>query len=382
MQRSKFMKKTAIIAEYNPFHNGHLYQAKTARIETDADAMIAIMSAQFTQRGEPAAFDKWSRAAAAVKTGAIDLVIELPTCYGVQRADRFASAAVAIAEQIGCQTLSFGSESGDADAIRRAAHAGIEATPAYHDALQHALKAGKSSAKASSEAFAALYPTFDLTLPNNILAYHYAKAARTLSLHTVKRLGAGYHDTGVSDVMSATGVRAHYLETGSVRAVPEATRALFQQTSMAHWSLYWPVLQFKLRTIPKSELEQLVGIDASLSPRLIEAGLAPTFEQAMSGLLTRRYTRTAIQRALVSVLIHWKRDELPERFDEVPYVRPLAFNAIGRSVLKDIKKTVPLVSKYQSDLAFEARVTEAYRLPLGNRSLLEHMQTPQFIDSK
>lgn len=376
------MKKTAIIAEYNPFHNGHLYQAKAARNETGADAIIAIMSAQFTQRGEPAAFDKWSRAAAAVKAGAIDLVIELPTCYGVQRADRFASAAVAIAEKIGCETLSFGSESGDADAIIQAAHAGVESSPAYHDALQRALKAGKSPAKASSEAFAALYPSFDLTLPNNILAYHYAKAARSISLHTVPRLGAGYHDTSVSDVMSATGIRAYYQTSGTVRAVPEATRALFKRDEMAHWSLYWPVLQFKLRTTPKSELERLVGIDASLSPRLIEAGLAPTFEQAMDGLLTRRYTRTAIQRALVSVLIHWRRDELPERFDDVPYVRPLAFNTIGRSVLKDIKKLVPLVSKYQSDLAFEARVTEAYRLPLGNRSLIEHMQTPQFIVSK
>lgn len=376
------MKKTAIVAEYNPFHNGHLYQAKIARTETGADAIIAIMSAHFTQRGEPAAFDKWSRAAAAVEAGAIDLVIELPTRYGVQRADRFASAAVSLAEQIGCQTLSFGSESGDTDAILQAAHAEVESSPAYQTALRHALKSGKSPAKASSEAFATLYPAFDLTLPNNILAYHYAKAARSISLHTVVRIGAGYHDTSVSDVMSATGIRALYQTTGTVRAVPEATSSLFRRAEMVHWSLYWPVLQFKLRTTPKSELEQLVGIDASLSPRLIEAGLAPTFEQALNGLLTRRYTRTAVQRALVSVLIHWKRDELPKRFDEVPYVRPLAFNTIGRSVLKDIKKMVPLVSKYQSDLAFEARVTEAYRLPIGNDSLLEHMQTPQFIVSK
>lgn len=376
------MRKTAIIAEYNPFHNGHLHQAERARIETDADAVIAIMSAQFTQRGEPAAFDKWSRAKAAVQTGAIDLVIELPTCYGVQRADRFASAAVSIAERMRCQTLSFGSESGDITAVKRAAFANIEATPAYQTAIKEALDNGRSSAKASSEAFGSLYPDFDLTLPNNILAYHYAKAAKTIELHTIRRLGAGYHDPSVSDVMSATGVRAHYLEAGTVRAVPDATRTLFQDVTMAHWSLYWPVLQYKLRTTPKDVLEQLVGIDSSLSPRLIQAGLEPTFEQALGRLLTRRYTRTAIQRALVSVLLHWRHDELPERFDEVPYVRPLAFNAIGQAVLKGIKKDVPLMSKYHPDLAFEARVTEAYRLPLGNRSLVEHVQTPQFIDSK
>ena len=382
MQRSNFMRKTAIIAEYNPFHNGHLHQAERARIETDADAVIAVMSAQFTQRGEPAAFDKWSRARAAVQTGAIDLVIELPTRFGVHRADRFASAAVAIAERVRCQTLSFGSESGDISAVTRAAAADIEATPAYQTALKEALDQGRSPAKASSEAFGSLYPDFDLTLPNNILAYHYAKAATSIELHTIRRLGAGYHDPSVSDVMSATGVRAHYLESGMVRAVPDATRALFQDNPMAHWSLYWPVLQYRLRTTPKDVLEQLVGIDSSLSPRLIQAGLEPTFEQALARLLTRRYTRTSIQRALVAILIHWRQDELPERFDDVPYVRPLAFNTIGRTVLNDIKKDVPLLSKYHPVLAFEARVTEAYRLPLGNRSLVEHMQTPQFIDSK
>ncbi len=382
MQRSNFMQKTAIIAEYNPFHNGHLFQAKTARLETGAEAVIAVMSGQFTQRGEPAAFDKWSRARAAVETGAIDLVIELPTRYGVQRADRFASAAVAIAERVGCQTLSFGSESGDATAICQAASADVESTPAYRQAFQEALQSGKSPAKASSEAFSALYPAFDLTLPNNILAYHYAKAARTIQLHTVERLGAGYHDTGLADIMSATGVRAHYLEEGIVRAVPLATRALFRQRTMAHWSTYWPVLQYKLRTTPQPVLDELVGIDASLSPRLIEAGIEPSFERALGKLQTRRYTRTAIQRALVSVLIHFQRSELPDRFDDVPYVRPLAFNGVGRLVLKDIKKTVPLLSKYHPDLAFEARVTEAYRLPLGDESLREHVQTPQFIDSK
>lgn len=376
------MQKTAIIAEYNPFHNGHLYQAERARIETGADAVIAVMSAQFTQRGEPAAFDKWSRAKAAVETGAIDLVVELPTRYGVQRADRFASAAVSIAERMHCQTLSFGSESGDIHAVISAASANIEATPAYQTALKNALANGNSSAKASSEAFGALYPEFDLTLPNNILAYHYAKAATSIELHTIRRLGAGYHDPSVSDVMSATGVRAHYLESGMVRGVPDATRTLFQDNSMAHWSLYWPVLQFKLRTTPKVVLEQLVGIDSSLSPRLIQAGVEPTFERALARMLTRRYTRTAIQRALVSVLIHWRREELPERFDDVPYVRPLAFNPIGRSVLKQIKKEVPLISKYHTDLEFEARVTEAYRLPLGNQSLIEYTQTPQFIASK
>ena len=376
------MQKTAIIAEYNPFHNGHFYQAETARTETGADAVIAIMSAQFTQRGEPASFDKWQRAKAAVKSGAIDLVVELPTRYGVQRADRFAAAAVSIAEQLRCQTLSFGSESGDVTAIEHAAHAEVEQTSTYQHALQNALQEGKSPAQASSLAFHEVYPAFDLTRPNNILAYHYAKAAKSIKLHTVKRLGADYHELSVMDVMSATGIRAHYLETGEARAVPASTREMFAGAPMNHWSNYWPVLQYKLRTTPANLLVQLVGIDASLAPRLIQAGLEPTFERALATVATRRYTRTAIQRAFVAVLLHWTKEELPSRFDEVPYIRPLAFNETGRHVLRDVKKDIPLLSKYDDRLAFEARVTEAYRLPLQNNLLIEHQQRPQFISSK
>ncbi|MCT4787640.1 nucleotidyltransferase family protein [Exiguobacterium aestuarii] len=376
------MQKTAIIAEYNPFHNGHFYQAQTARQETGADVMIAIMSAQFTQRGEPASFDKWKRAIAAVESGAIDLVVELPTKYGVQRADRFATSAVSIAEQLRCQTLSFGSESGDVDAIVHAAQSNVEESPLYKEALHQALQEGHSSAQASSRAFHTVYPSFDLTRPNNILAYHYAKAAKTIQLHTVKRLGADFHDTSLTDVMSATGIRAHYLDTGEVRAVPASTEAMFRTQSMTHWELYWPVLQYKLRTLPLHTLTELVGIDASLAPRLKRAGLETSFDAALTAVSTRRYTRTSIQRAFVSVLLHWLKDDVPTRFDDVPYVRPLAFNEIGRMALRDVKKELPLLSKYDERLDFEARVTEAYRLPLHNDALIEHRQRPQFISSK
>lgn len=376
------MQKTAIIAEYNPFHNGHYYQAQTARHETGADVMIAIMSAQFTQRGEPASFDKWKRAKAAVESGAIDLVIELPTQYGVQRADRFAKASVSIAEQLRCQTLSFGSESGDIDAILHAARSHVEETSRYKEALQEALHEGHSSAQASSRAFRTVYPSFDLTRPNNILGYHYAKAAKTIQLHTVKRLGADYHDPSLMDVMSATGIRAHYLDTGEVRAVPASTEAMFRTRPMTHWEHYWPVLQFKLRTLPLHTLTELVGIDASLAPRLKQAGVEPSFERALAVVSTRRYTRTAIQRAFVAVLFHWLKAEAPTRFDEVPYVRPLAFNDLGRHALRDMKEDVQLVSKFDARLDFEARVTEAYRLPLQDDALIEHRQRPQFISSK
>lgn len=376
------MQKTAIISEYNPFHNGHFFQAETARRETEADAIIAVMSGHFMQRGEPASFDKWRRARAAVESGAIDLVVELPTRFAVQRADRFAKAGVALAEMLGCQALSFGSESGQIDAIQRAVHADVESSATYQLAMKEGLARGLSSAKASSLAFSRVHPEFDLSQPNNILGYHYAKSTSSMALHTVKRIGAGYHETRQDAIMSATGIRAHYLQTGETRAVPDATRDMFQRVPMNHWENYWPMLQYKLRTTPLDVLTQLVGIDSSLAPRLIRAGLENSFADAMHVVSTKRYTRTAIQRAFVSVLLHWQQAELPKRFDDITYIRPLAFNETGRHVIREMKSSVDFVNTYDARLEFEARVTEAYRFPINQTRLIEHRQTPAYIDSK
>ncbi|MBE5869697.1 MAG: nucleotidyltransferase family protein [Lachnospiraceae bacterium] len=228
------MTITAIIAEYNPFHNGHAYQLQKARELTGADALIVIMSGNFVQRGEPAIVNKYTRAQSALENGA-DLVIELPVCYACGSAEFFARGAVSVLNKLGCvDYLCFGSESGELTLLDKIADILIKEPAAYKDSLKAALKQGKSYPSArkaalkdyigsqqadrlissaddtSPSVFAAMFSVpcdadettgTDLSImdtPNNILALEYVKELKrsgsTIRPVTLKRLGSAYHN--------------------------------------------------------------------------------------------------------------------------------------------------------------------------------------------
>jgi len=199
------MITVGIICEYNPFHNGHLYQIETVKKEFGANcAIIAIMSGNFVQRGEPAVLDKWSRTRAALQ-GGVNLVIELPAVYATGSAERFADGGVALAAACGlCDYLVFGSESGDLESLD--AIAGILAfePPAYQQSLKACLDLGlsfpASRAKALQDADPSLQAGLLLGTSNNILAVEYLKAIKRRDIHAmkpfaVKREGQGYRET-------------------------------------------------------------------------------------------------------------------------------------------------------------------------------------------
>ncbi len=380
------MRMTAIISEYNPFHNGHLYQAKIARQETDADLIVAVMSGTFTQRGEPAFTDKWTRARAAVASGEIDLVLELPFYFAVQRADRFSLGGVTIAEAIGASTLSFGSECGEIEPFIAAAAENQEAHPRYQELLQLGLARGLSSAAAASQAFKAMTTTLDLTTPNNTLGYYYARAASTISLHTTKRIGSGYHDLSVGDIMSATAVRAHYAHHRSLTGLPKQTAEALQNSVFTSFDVYYPFIRHRLLTTPLDDLTQFNGMDASLVPRLVEgARKNDSFESFLSAVKTRRYTRTSIQRTLIYLLTSTTKQEMYGlSFDQIDFVRPLAFNDKGRQALREIKQRIPVISTFEKHpwLIKESQVTAAYAVPLARYDVLEEHRRFAYFSGK
>ncbi|WP_214848809.1 nucleotidyltransferase family protein [Exiguobacterium sp. s138] len=380
------MRMTAIISEYNPFHNGHLYQAKIARQETGADLIVAIMSGTFTQRGEPAFTDKWTRAQAAVASGEIDLVLELPFYFAVQRADRFALGGVTIAETIGAESLSFGSECGQLEPFIEAAAENQEATPRYQELMQEGLARGLSSATAASHAFREMTTTLDLTTPNNTLGYYYARAASTITLHTTKRIGSGYHDLSTGDIMSATAIRAYHATHHSLIGLPELTAETLRNAVFASFEPYYPFIRHRLLTTPLDDLMQFNGIDSSLAPRLIEgARKNETFDNFMTAVKTRRYTRTSLQRVLIYLLTSSKSSEFKNiAFDRIDYVRPLAFNDKGRLALREIKQRIPVISTFEKHpwLIKESQVTAAYAVPLARYDRLEeHRRFAHFAGS-
>ena len=216
------MKTAAIIAEYNPFHEGHRYQIEETRKITGADYILVIMSGDFVQRGAPAIFNKYRRTKEALLGGA-DAVIELPSLYAVSSAEFFAGGGVTLLNQLGMvDYLSFGSESGDIDQIRYCANLLIDVPPSYQNALSLFLKQGLSYPAARNKAVLKTVcpPVSDQSFtdisafsveeinalfssPNNILAVEYCKALHALKSSvkpvTVKRQGAGYHEDSLSD---------------------------------------------------------------------------------------------------------------------------------------------------------------------------------------
>ncbi len=226
------MNITGIIAEYNPFHNGHALHARLARTETGADYVIAVMSGNFVQRGTPALIDKFIRAKMALLSG-IDLVIELPPVWSCASSEYFAGAAAALFQQLGCvSSLCYGCETKDTDLFGQICTILNSEPPGYRQILNTRLKQGCSFAAAREYALLALLPddvkpaaSAALKKPNNILALEYQKAlsasSPAITMHPVLRKDHGYHSQAVS---------GGYASASAIRRLLESQPEGFTQT--------------------------------------------------------------------------------------------------------------------------------------------------------
>ena len=207
------MKICAVICEYNPFHNGHLYQLNEAKRLSGADAVLCIMSGNFVQRGEAAVVDKFTRAKHAILGGA-DIVIELPTIFATSNAELFAKGAVSILSAIpAVTTLCFGAETEDKAAFLQAATLFNNEPKEISQKIKDLTAEGISYAKARATAWQDLLPIEILTSPNNILGLEYTRAIleknANIDILPIKRLGGGYNDTTLNETFSsASAIRA------------------------------------------------------------------------------------------------------------------------------------------------------------------------------
>ena len=205
------MRIVGLIAEYNPFHNGHKYHIEKAKELANADYAVVVMSGNFVQRGAPAIIPKHLRAESALKSGA-DLVIELPVCYATGTAEQFAYGAVSLLDKLGCvDAICFGSECGDIDSLKNVAQLLCNESDEYKDALQTCLRFGMSFPLARQNALDKLYPNCNygqlLSEPNNILGIEYLKALYRLGSNiepmTIRREVSHYHDTELQEQFSS-----------------------------------------------------------------------------------------------------------------------------------------------------------------------------------
>ncbi|MBC1811107.1 nucleotidyltransferase [Listeria booriae] len=389
------MKATGLIVEYNPFHNGHLLHLNEAKKQTGAEVVIAVMSGSFLQRGEPALLPKWERAKMAVDAG-VDLVVELPFHFATQQAAIFANGAVEILAALGVSSIFFGSENGDAKSFSKAASVISGQSDAFKAAIRRYLDDKTHSyATAWNLAIRELAPdlALDLTQPNNILGFHYTLAAVNqqvpITIATMKRQNAAYHDHLPShqSIASATAIR-HMLLKDDLAAVsqyvPETTFRILQNYQQTHnfasWQHFWPLLKYQLITASTEQLQQIRGITEGIENRLQKAALhAGNFEDFLAQTVTKRYSKSRIQRTALQILMQQQQTEVPSQ----NYIRILGMSATGQRYLNHIKKEIPLplvstMSKANPALIQnDIRATQLYSLaPTLSDQVQRDFQTP------
>lgn len=352
------MKICGIVAEYNPFHNGHAHHIiKTKELLGDNTTIVCIMSGNYVQRGDLAIYEKYDRAKAAVKSGA-DLILELPLAACLSSAEGFAFGSVELLDKLGCIThISFGSEHGDINDILKASNMADDKN--VKQELQQNLKLGLSYAAAMQKATQKIYPDiYELfSSPNNTLGVSYCSALNKLKSNiepvTITRKGAG-HDTDDTsyNMPSASFLRKltsqnSYLECEQFmpkESFYEFSKAMQNKTAPVKIERLNTALLAHLRRFSVDELNLYCGGADGLSNRLFEAIRTQTdFYSICEYAQTKRYPLARIRRAILRTWL-----DLPCNMPVTAnYVKVLAMSGKGREVLKIMKKNcaLPIITK-------------------------------------
>ncbi len=371
------MKVTAVIAEYNPFHNGHLYQLDTIRQTCDTDSIIVVMSGDFMQRGIPAIVDKYERCQMALDNGA-DLVFELPVYFALGSAEYFAQGAVSLIDKLGVvDFLHFGSESGDASLLYRFTSTTLaHESDAYRAALNRHLKLGCSFPAARDNALSELFSDDSrikqlVSAPNNILGIEYIKALiqrdSTIKPVTLARKGEGYaSDSLAPDSFASANAIRRALFAGTQNRIPDRIKdhvptsvyASLQQNTFLCTNDFSELLLYKMLQ------DAVSGKDAFAAYYDIGEPLSHTMHNKLPGYTTfedfallcktRNLTYSRICRGLMHILLDMTQENADalKQQDYAQYARLLGFTARGRQLLGSIKAnaSIPVITKPSSAL--------------------------------
>ena len=346
------MKTTALIAEYNPFHNGHSWQLDWIRKNLDTEAIVVLMSGNFTQRGGLAVHDKYLRAEAALKNGA-DLVLELPSVYSCANAETYASSAVRIIDSLKtCSSLCFGMENPEKlEVLEEITDILLNESVKFRKLLRKGLDEGKSFIVSRSDALEQITGK-DLSFmkkANNILACEYLKE--------LKRIESGITPVGVKrtegkGIKSASFIRDELLNGRDVSDfVPKASLSPERARSLDEFS---DTIRHRIVTMTDEELRSLPDMENGLENRIRKAAFScRTAEEICSEVSTARYTRNRIRRILLYILLGYTKADMEKIKNHTPsFVKILGFTSRGRKVLRKIseKSETDMITRYGKDM--------------------------------
>lgn len=347
------MKVLGIIAEYNPFHNGHLYHLTESKKQVNADYSICIMSGNFTQRGDTAIIDKWSRAEMALRSG-VDLVIELPLVYSISSAENFAYGSINILDKLGIvDYVSFGSEAGDLDILNSIANILCNEPKEYVSLLNHELDKGISYPKAREKALLMYLNDIRkyanvLSSPNNILGIEYLKAIRKLKSNlkplTIQRQNVEHNSTSISrGFASSTAIRKILDKPSNLsKVVPEDTFSIIEEKIkrgqiVNGLATFEREILYKLRTMSIEDIANLPDVTEGLENAIKNAANScNNIADLITLVKSKRYTQTRIQRILLYALLDITKQDMQHSQKGIPYIRVLGMTENGKILLSEI----------------------------------------------
>ncbi len=370
-----------IIAEYNPFHNGHLYHIEKVKEMFPNSPIILVLGGNFTERGDISILDKWEKTAIAIKNG-IDLVVELPFPFSCSSADIFAKGSLDILNYLGVTDLVFGSESDDIEGIKKLVETELS-NPDFDNLVQVYLRMGYNYPTSLSKALEDI--TGDcFKLPNDILGISYVKAIYSnnykITPHTIKRTN-DYHSKELDNmsINSATSIREALLNNKDIKdSVPVITYNYLKNKKIPKLDDYFNLLKYKIISCNDLAIYNLVdsGIATKLKKEILNSY---SFDEFINKVKSKNLTYSRLSRTLIYILCDYTKN-MAKEFNKIRYIRLLGFSNSGRDYLNKIKKDIdiPIISKFTKEkdkmLEYEYQITKIYSLIFNkdkDKSLIE-----------
>lgn len=366
----KFMHKIGIICEYNPFHNGHLYQIKKIK-ETYKDSLIIVcLSSCFMQRGEASILNKWDKTRLAIESG-VDLVLELPFAFATQYQDIFAKGALTILNHLKIDTLVFGSECNDIELLKNLASVQLK-DESYNYLVKRYLDLGLNYPTSLSKAL------FDISgvkldKPNDLLALAYIKEIiknnYDIKPFSIRRT-SDYHNSNLdSDIVSASTIRK--LLKDGVNVNNYLPYNIYDYLSEIDEDKYFALLKYQIINNVDC-LDKFQTVDEGIENRIIKyINMVNSKEELILKVKSKRYTYNKINRMFTHILTNFTKEDAKDL--EIEYLRVLGFNTRGKNYLNKIKKEIgiPIINKYipnmYKSLDIEFRVSLIYSLILKDK---------------
>lgn len=343
------LKKVGVIAEYNPFHNGHIYHLNKVKKMFPDSYLILVLIGNFTQRGEISVINKWDKTKIALNYG-YDLVVELPFLFATQSASFYAKGAIEILDKLNCDYLVFGSELNDVKTLKYLVNVTYK-NKNYELLVKKYVNKGNNYPLACSLALKDLTGKL-IDKPNDVLALEYVRCIKNLNSKikpiSIKRTN-DYHEENINkEITSATSIRRNLNDTAKIKNTMPSDSIRF--INDINYDKYFDLIKYQI--VSSDNLSDYLDVDEGIENKLKKAiNNSVNLNELILNVKSKRYSYNKIQRMLLHIICKIKKEDNNLSLN---YIRVLGMNNNGKKILKEIKNKIdiPIITKYKKEYDF------------------------------